>query len=85
MISIIESLDSLLVNTLFVTVDVESLYTNIPHGGGIVAMKHFLLQRDPNELPSRACIITFTEKYTHVSKLFLYSDVGYCYGIPHGS
>ena len=38
-----------------------SLYTNIPHEGGIEAMEHFLLQRDPNELPSSACIITLSE------------------------
>ena len=47
MISIIESLDPLPENTLLVTFDVESLYTNIPHEGGIEAMEHFLLQRDP--------------------------------------
>jgi hypothetical protein len=51
MVSIIESLD-----TLLATFDVESLYTNIPHEGGIEAMEHFILQRDPNELPSSAAL-----------------------------
>ena len=56
MIFIIESLDPLPENTLLVTFDVELLYTNIPHEGVIEAMEHFLLQRDPDELPSSACI-----------------------------
>ena len=38
MISIIESLDPLPENTLLVTFDVELLYINIPHEGGIEAM-----------------------------------------------
>lgn len=28
---------------------------------GIEAMEHFILQRDPNELPSSACIMTLAE------------------------
>uniref|UniRef100_A0A674E9P8 Reverse transcriptase domain-containing protein n=1 Tax=Salmo trutta TaxID=8032 RepID=A0A674E9P8_SALTR len=72
MISIIESLDPLPENTLLVTFDVESLYTNIPHEGGIEAMEHFLLQRDPNELPSSACIVTLAEiVLTHNYFMFL--------------
>ena len=50
------SLDPLPENTLLVTFDVESLYTNIPHEGGIEAMEYFLLQRDPDELPSSAAL-----------------------------
>ena len=44
MISIIESLDPLPENTWLVTFDVESLYTNIPHEGGIEAMEHTSFQ-----------------------------------------
>ncbi|CDR01385.1 unnamed protein product [Oncorhynchus mykiss] len=72
MISIIESLDPLPENTLLVAFDVESLYTNIPHEGGIEAMGHFLLHRDPNELPSSACIVTLAEiVLTHNYFMFL--------------
>ena len=72
MISIIESLDPFPDNTLLVTFDVESLYTNIPQEGSIEAMERFLLQRDHNELPSSACIITLAEiVLTHNYFMFL--------------
>ena len=46
---------------LLVTFDVSSLYTSIPHNGGIEAVNYFLRQRDPSDKPSTACISELTE------------------------
>ena len=37
---------------IMATVDVSSLYTNIPHTHGLSALEHFLDQRPPHTLPS---------------------------------
>lgn len=42
MISLIEGLGRILEGTLLATFDVESLYTKIPHTGGLQALQHFL-------------------------------------------
>ena len=47
--------------TLLATFDVESLYTNIPHTGGLEAMQHFLQQRDSTLAPFIDCILQLTE------------------------
>ena len=50
-----------------------SHYTLIFHTRVVIeAMEHFLLQRDPNELPSSACIVTLAEiVLTHNYFMFL--------------
>ena len=44
----LEQLGQLPQNALLVTLDVSSLYTNIPHNEGITACRHFLDTRDRN-------------------------------------
>lgn len=39
-------------NILLATLDVQSLYTNIPHDGGVSALKHFLTLTWPESKPS---------------------------------
>ncbi|CAB1351377.1 unnamed protein product [Coregonus sp. 'balchen'] len=41
--------------------DVESLYTTIPHQGGLEAMAHYLSQRPTGTLPSTNCIVELAE------------------------
>ena len=47
-------------DALLVTLDVTSLYTNIPHDGGLEALKFFLLHRDDSETPPNDFIIELT-------------------------
>ena len=47
-LSKLEQLGQLPANSLLVTLDVSSLYTNIPHNEGISACRHFLDTRDHN-------------------------------------
>lgn len=61
MISLIEGLGRLPEGTLLATFDVESLYTNIPHTGGLQVLQHFLQQRDSTLAPSNDCILQLTE------------------------
>ncbi len=58
---------------LFVTFDVESLYTNIPHEGGIEAMEFFLRDPHQNKNPSANCIKTLA-KLVLTKKKFRYED-----------
>jgi len=46
------------IETILVTVDVESLYTNIPHEGGLKAAKHFLNTRPTQSKPSTDFLTT---------------------------
>lgn len=48
-------------HTMFATFDVESLYTNIPHDGGIEAVDFFLRDKHSNMTPSVECVKTLTE------------------------
>ena len=49
-------------DTILVTLDVSSLYTNIPHGEGLRAVAEFLaIHRSPMELPSNANIIRMSD------------------------
>uniref|UniRef100_A0A673WHK7 Reverse transcriptase domain-containing protein n=1 Tax=Salmo trutta TaxID=8032 RepID=A0A673WHK7_SALTR len=61
MISLIEGLGRLPEGTLLATFNVESLYTNIPHTGGLQALQNFLQQRDSTLAPSNDCILQLTE------------------------
>lgn len=45
-------------NLFLVSIDVESLYTNIPHNSGLDACKHYLNLRPPNSKPSTNFILT---------------------------
>ena len=47
-------------DSILVTFDVESLYTNIPHHGGLEAIEYFLNQRT-EQTPSTACLQHLTE------------------------
>lgn len=44
-------------NSIIVTVDFESLYTNIPHAGGLDSCKHFFNLRPNNTKPSTRLIL----------------------------
>lgn len=56
-------------NWLMVPVDVESLYTNIPHEGRLMAMAYCLQKRSIETSPSSNCILT--------KKYFLFEDIFY--------
>ena len=73
MISIVENLEPLSTDTMLVTLDVESLYTNVPHDGGIQALEHALLERPTSAIPSNSCIVTLAELVlTH--NYFMFQD-----------
>ena len=67
-----------------VTMDVESLYTNIDHNDGLDAMKFFLADR--NSLPPTDFIIELTDWILH-NNVFMFTDGIYkqCIGVPMGS
>lgn len=44
-------------NVLLATLDVQSVYTNNPHDGGISAVKHFLTLNQPESKLSIDCIL----------------------------
>jgi len=44
-------------NTTLVTIDVTSLYTNIPHAHGLAALEHFLDQRSPKTKPTTPFLV----------------------------
>ncbi len=44
-------------NSFLVTLDVESLYTNIAHNDGLKALQHFLMNRPIDSLPPSEFII----------------------------
>ena len=48
-------------NTIMATVDVTSLYTNIPHPHGLSSLEHFLNKRPPHFLPSTQFLIQVTQ------------------------
>lgn len=47
--------------TILVTMDVQSLYTNIPHEGGLQALSHYLNTRPEGVVPPSDFLITLTE------------------------
>jgi len=44
-------------NSKLVTINVTSLYTDIPHAHGLAALEHFLDQHSPNSKPTTAFLI----------------------------
>jgi hypothetical protein len=46
---------------ILVTLDVKSLYTSIPHVGGLAALAHYLRDRDTNEYPPTNFILELAE------------------------
>lgn len=60
---------------LLATFDVSSLYTNIPHSGGIEALRHFLNQRTPSK-PGTECIIDLA-LVVLTTNFFLFKDQHY--------
>ena len=54
-IQVLQTIETVADESLLVTLDVESLYTNIPHQGGLEAIEYFLNQRTEG-IPSTTCI-----------------------------
>lgn len=57
LINSLKSFNNLSDNTLLATFDVQSLYTNIPHDGGINALHHFLSLHHSENKPSIDCVL----------------------------
>lgn len=60
-VNLYKSVDHIPENSILCTFDVTSLYTNIPHQGGLEALMFYLNERPPNALPSTNCIVDFAE------------------------
>ena len=74
-------------NTAYlVTMDVESLYTNIDHQDGLHALKHFLSDRPTDAMPPTEFIVSLTDWIVH-NNVFMFSDEMYkqLIGVPMGS
>lgn len=74
MLSIADSLNPLPEDELILaTFDVSSLYTSIPHDGGVMAMEHFLSKRDCSSFPSLTCLVEFV-KLILTCNYFIFQD-----------
>lgn len=60
-IQLLRGLPQISDETILATFDVESLYTTIPHAGGLEAINFFLSQRPPEMKPSTDCISKLAE------------------------
>lgn len=60
-------------DSYLVTMDVESLYTNIAHGDGLKALNHFLSNRPTDCSPPSDFLIKLTE-WTLKNNIFLFQD-----------
>ncbi|KAF7642341.1 hypothetical protein LDENG_00259770 [Lucifuga dentata] len=58
---------------LLVTMDVESLYTNIDHDDGLKALQHYLQNRPTDSSPPSEFILKLTE-WTLQNNVFLFQD-----------
>lgn len=76
MINILKSIDFSVKNMLLVTLDVESLYTNIPHEGGIEAVDFYLRPLHMDMKPSITCIKELV-KLVLTKNAFMYKDTHY--------
>ncbi len=63
-------------NCFLVTLDVESLYTNIAHDDGLKALQHFLMNRPIDSLPPSEFMTQLTE-WTLKNNVFLFQDLLY--------
>ncbi len=63
-------------NCFLVTLDVESLYTNIAHDDGLKALQYFLMNRPIDSLHPSEFIIQLTE-WTLKNNVFLFQDLLY--------
>jgi len=61
---------------ILVTVDVNSLYTNIPHTEGLLAVEHFLNTRPKNSKPSTKFLLQLT-KFVLTMNSFRFGDKFY--------
>lgn len=59
-----------------VTLDVESLYTNITHDDGLNALQHFLRSRPTDSLPPSEFILQLKE-WTFKNNVFIFQDQPY--------
>lgn len=73
MIKILQSVSLPQIPTLLVTLDVESLYTNIPHDGGIQAIDFFLREFLSDKKPTIECLKELT-KLVLTKNYFMYKD-----------
>lgn len=73
-------------NDIFVTVDVQSLYTCIPHEAGIDALSHYLENRTPGLLPTNEFLLTLSQIILTIN-FFKYCDSYFlqCCGTAMGS
>lgn len=71
-IEVIRSIDQIEDSFILVTMDIESLYTNVPFEGGIYATKVFLDKRVECN-PSTECILSLIKEVL-TSNTFLYDD-----------
>lgn len=76
MINVLQAIDFSVKNMLLVTLDVESLYTNIPHEGGVEAVDFYLRPKHLDMKPSITCIKELT-KLVLTKNSFMYKDVHY--------
>ncbi len=88
MISIWESLDPLTTGCILVTFDVEALYTNVPHEGGIQTLECFLQSCNIHSNPSDHCITTLAElvlahTFFISQDRFLFAMKRRSYGLQH--
>lgn len=60
-------------DSLLVTMDIEALYTNIPHKDGLEAMSFYLQQRPIDSMPPTELIVSLT-KWSLENNIFLFQD-----------
>ena len=71
-----EALNPLPSNTTLVTMDVTSLYTNIPHSDGIEACKEIWESRS-NKMPPTDCLVTMLTMGLKRTTLLLMETITY--------
>ena len=85
----LNSINNLPDNAILATLDVTSLYTNIPHSEGIEACRFFLRKRNDKNIPTETLcdliqIILNMNNFTF-NKKKLPTKTRYCYGHQNGS
>lgn len=75
-IQVLHSFGAVEKDSLLVRFDVESLYTNIPHVGGLEAIEHVLNQRTENCIPSTTCLKDLTD-IVLTNNFFLFENYFY--------